>query len=458
MKKVALSLAGVLAAAAFAPEASAVPAFARQTGMACTACHAQHFPVLNGFGRAFKAAGFTMMGAQEKVEGEHMSLPGVLNSAVLMKARYQKTSGTDAPAAPNTILNTTNDGQWQIPDELSLFIGGRVADSDMIKVGMMMENNMVGGPVGGIIAGLRVPIVVDLGAAKLSVIPYITDALGAFYGYTESSTGVTRGIRWAEHRKEISAHQYTGIGAGTASGVALVAHTDMGYINVSRWSPDFAYVPGATGAAMSSTAVHIAVTPTVADWAMVIGADFITGTSYTGGGTTEHTTKGTGFSAQAHGELAGMETGLYASYAVAPKSEAGVAANIYNGSTVGDAKAFAVGADVTVIPHTLTIGVAYRNGTKPGSNATAASGGVTTFAMDPATGAAVPTTSPVVAAKAAGVDKSDNAITITAVYDLFQNVALHANYSMYSGDAYANASAVGANGKSLFTGMLEAAW
>jgi len=73
MKKVALSLAGVLAAATFAPEASAVPAFARQTGMACSACHAQHFPILNGFGRAFKAAGFTMMGAQEKIEGDNIS-------------------------------------------------------------------------------------------------------------------------------------------------------------------------------------------------------------------------------------------------------------------------------------------------------------------------------------------------------------------------------------------------
>jgi hypothetical protein len=64
MKKVALTLASVMAAAAFAPEASAIPAFARQTGMACSACHQQHYPVLNGFGQAFKSAGYSMMGSQ----------------------------------------------------------------------------------------------------------------------------------------------------------------------------------------------------------------------------------------------------------------------------------------------------------------------------------------------------------------------------------------------------------
>ena len=80
----------------FAPEASAVPVFARQTGMACSACHFQHFPLLNGFGRAFKSAGFTMMGAQEKVEGEHLSIPAMLNFGVLTTTGYDIVSGSTA--------------------------------------------------------------------------------------------------------------------------------------------------------------------------------------------------------------------------------------------------------------------------------------------------------------------------------------------------------------------------
>ena len=84
MKKVVLSLAGVLAAVAFAPEASALPVFARQTGMACSACHFNHAPLLNGFGRAFKSAGYSMMGAQGKVEGENLSIPDRVNMAILL--------------------------------------------------------------------------------------------------------------------------------------------------------------------------------------------------------------------------------------------------------------------------------------------------------------------------------------------------------------------------------------
>src|SRR5579872_7433927 len=39
--------------------AQAVPSYARQTGLACEACHTV-FPQLTPFGRAFKASGYTM--------------------------------------------------------------------------------------------------------------------------------------------------------------------------------------------------------------------------------------------------------------------------------------------------------------------------------------------------------------------------------------------------------------
>jgi len=417
MKKVALSLASVLAAATFAQEASAVPAFARQTGMACNACHAQHFPILNGFGRAFKAAGFTMMGAQEKVEGEHMSLPATLNFGILLKARYQKTDGANKDATDTNGAkvsgSSTSSGQWQIPDEYSMFWGGRVADTGMLKIGSMTEFDAAGGGT----LGLRVPVVVDLDTVKLSVIPYATDALGPFYGYSESSSGVTRGIRWAEHRKEISAHQYTGMGAGVASGIAFVAHHEMGYINVSRWSENLFYTAGTNGTNMGMNAVTIAVTPTVADWAIVAGVQSLSGEAQVYSNAQDITTdatyqaaadvytntkkSATGFDVQAHGAIAGMETGLYFTNAA-----------LGNGSKM---KATTIGADVTVIPHTLSLGAAYRAGTS-------------------------------------AANLSDNAVTLTAVYDLVQNVALHANYSTYSGDANTGKA------KSLFTGMLEAAW
>jgi len=432
MKKVALTLASVLAAAAFAPEASAIPAFARQTGMACSACHQQHYPVLNGFGQSFKSAGYTMMGSQGQVEGEHLSIPNTLNAAILLKSRYQQSSAKNA-AADAVSGQTTNSGQWQIPDELSFFMGGRIADTGALKIGFMNENNLVGGPVGGIVAGLKVPIVYDLDSVKIMAIPYLTDALGSAYGFDLSSTGMTRGIRWAEHRKEISAMQYTGMMSGAASGIAFAAVSDMGYINVSKWSPNFAYVPDATGIQMSANLVRIAATPTIAGWAMQIGAASLSGTNLTNPWGTaascvgETTTtnictpadpastaaidvKGTAVDFQAFGEVGGKDLSIYATYATVPK------ASHYN-QGANDITAMTVGADYSVIPHTLHLGAAYRGAT---------------------TAAAL----------------SDNAITGMAVYDLTQNVAVHVNHSIFSGEAHTADNTQ----QSMTTFLLELAW
>jgi len=416
MKKIVLSIAGVMAAAAFAPEAAAIPAFARQTGMACSACHQQHYPVLNGFGQAFKAAGYTMMGAQEKVEGEHLSIPSSLNAALLLKARYQKTNGVDPVGTISG--TTTNGGQWQIPDEFSLFFGGRVAEN----IGFMMENNTVGGPLGGIVAGFKMPVVFDMGGAKLSVIPFLTDALGVAYGYDESSTGMVRGIRWMEHRAEISAMQYVGNGAGAASGLAFVGKNDMGYINITKFAPDFAMAAGATSPQLRSTFVRVAATPTVGDWAMHIGGAFTNGSSYTSGGVGGPLvlvdTKATSLDFQAQGQAAGKDLSIYATWAKAPGNAVGALVfNQYN-AAANDRKAWTIGADYSVIPHVLHLGAAYRS-----------------------------------ADNGALINNKDNAFTVAAVYDLTQNVALHLNHSAYSGGARTVAQ-----GNALTTFMLESAF
>lgn len=403
MKKIILSMIGLLAATAFAPQASAIPAFARQTGMACAACHTQHFPVLNSFGRAFKADGFTMMGSQGVVEGDHLSLPDTMNLGVLLKVRYQKTNG----AAPGeTKGTTTNSGQWQFPDEYAFFIGGRVADTGSMKVGTMMEN-AIGGTAAGIAAGLRVPVVIDMNAIKLSVIPFTTDGLGPFYGYSEASSGVVRSIRWAEHRKEISAHQYTGMSSNEATGLAFVAKADMGYINVTKYSPLFA-----SNFAQAATAIHAGVTMPIAGFDTIISVESLSGEVFNG--VTKGKQDATGVSVQAHGELAGMETGIYLQNSTV---KAGTYAN--NAVQGTDKTATTVGVDLTVVPHTLSIGLGMRMATIKGVGGAA--------------------------------DVSDNANTITAVYDLAQNVAAVINHSMYE-------KVQGTNGDSLTTFMLEAAW
>lgn len=428
MKKIVLSLAGVLAATAFAPEAAAVPAFARQTGMACTACHAQHFPILNSFGRAFKASGYTMMGAQGKVEGDHLSIPDTLNASFIIKVRYQddNTAGPVAGTTPATAKGrqTVGGGQWQFPDEFALLIGGRVSET----IGFIFEGNLMGGQLA---AGLRVPITFDMGGAKLSVVPFTTDAMSAQMGYELSSGGVYRANRWSEHRRETSAIQYNadrGGDAGAATGVALVAQNDMGYINLTKWNASVLAGPGSipgVGGDWDSNYVRIAATPTVGDWAMLVGAGVASGSSYSNAAVAVVDTRQTFFDFQAQGEVGGKELGVYLQHAKAPAGR-GVQ-NAYNGSicVVGtlcnpDRKATTIGADYSVIPHVLSLGLAYRGADTGGAAAT----------------------------------NGDDAWTVTAVYDLYQNVALHLNYSSYSGSSR---NAIGAQ-KDLVTGMLEAAW
>ena len=452
MKKIVLSLASVLAATAFAPEAMAVPAFSRQTGMACNACHFQHFPVLSSFGRAFKASGYTMMGAQGKVEGEHLSIPDTLNMSMLTKLRYQKTSGTDAAGAISGV-SSKNDGQWQFPDEFVFLVGGRVAEN----VGVMMElglgggwNTNAGSTGGGMLGIFKMPFVWDMGGAKLGITPFITDTQGVFTGYDMSSGGQVRAARWMEDRGASSSQNFTGIGAGAATGIAFSANSDMGYIAWSRVSPNHAATetnqvaaiapataPAGLGAQEFKTnVIRIAATPTMANWAMHIGAGFVSGDNYQTAGDVAATAadlkqvKGHTFDFQAQGQLGGKDTSFYFNYAKTPGTAAGARVNYYN-TKATDKKAWIIAGDYSVIPHVLSIGGGYRNANDGGN---------------------------------IGQADKNNAVFVTAVYDLYQNVALHLNHTMQSGNAYntggtkAGNMAVGGAGKNVTTLMLEAAW
>lgn len=439
MKKISFALTAILATAVFVPQASALPAFARQTGMECGACHQQHFPVLNSFGRAFKASGYTMMGTQGLVEGEHLSVPVVLNGAILLKLRYQKQKNGDVGIndGKGTVVDGTGNGQWQFGDELSLFFGGRVAEN----IGALFEGNTVSG--GNLMAGLKVPIMFEQGGARLSVIPFTTDTLGVTYGYELSSAGVMRANRWAESRRDISAIQFAivdgngsnGAFVNAASGFAFVAQNDIGYINYTRWTPN--YAPGAGGQSvpsfeMKSNYLRIAATPTIGNWAMVGGIGIMSGTSELAGAGTQFVansglvkTDARFADLQAHGEAGGKPLGIYLTYAKAPVAGGTCAGgtatsgcNAYNDGAFAKSAA-TIGADFSVIPNTLHLGANYRAGTL-------------------------------------NTNLKDNSIMVQAIYDLAKNVALHAMYATRSGSSYEQATPK--RGKNEYLFMLEAAW
>lgn len=449
MKKIIFSLSGMMMiSVAYVPEASAIPSFARQTGMTCQSCHAQHAPILNGFGQSFKAAGYPLMGSQGKVEGSRLSIPNTLNASMRIKARFQKSNGSNTDAIPG---DSTNTGQWQVPEEFSLFFGGRIAEN----VGFFFEGNTAAAKL---VSGFRLPAAVNVKNIKLSASPYMTDVLGASYGFEQASTGAVRNIRWAEHRKEISAQQYVGTD-GAATGIAFVAQSDLGFINFSRWAPAFMARSGAAQT-LRSNYLRVAATPTVSiaksDWSMHIGGQYWGGSNFAPNLQTPSSlvpvdTRATALDFQAFGQVGGKDLSIYATWA---KSPAGTQAqpnilnvgnNTANGNNpvgpadpnlyrVNERKALTIGAEYSLVQNMLHLGAAYRH---------ANSGGAANIP-------GVPPVLPIV-----GDNPTDNAITLTFVYNISQNSEIHLNHSFYSGTLYSTPQP---NGNKLTTLMLEASW
>ena len=127
-----LALAATAAAATLlAPAAQAVPSFARQTGMACAACHTV-FPELTHFGRVFKANGYVLdnlrqVRAVNSNRQQLLSLSQLPTFSIMTQVSYTTLNkrlpdGTN-PAAPGLAQN----GTAGFPQQLSLFYAGRIA-------------------------------------------------------------------------------------------------------------------------------------------------------------------------------------------------------------------------------------------------------------------------------------------------------------------------------------------
>ncbi len=423
MKKIILFLAGIMAALIFASEVSALPLFARQTGMACSGCHYQHFPMLNGFGRAFKSGGYTMMSTQGKVEGEGLTIPNTLNMAVLTTAGYEKTN----QAAGTTPQHTTGDGAFYVPGtggELSLFFGGRVSDN----AGFLGELG-TGGP-----AAAATTATAALSSAKLLVlfevpakmaegtragfVPFTTDTQGASYGFELLNTGAnalhqmsnTPGLNGA-HRAVLSAQQYIGT-AGSATGVAFVANNATAFINLSKYNQTG--IAHGTLASPGSTYVRVAGMFDLAGWDAGAGIQVWSGNSAIALATAPSyvyaDTKASAIDGQMQGTLGGKPVGFYVSYARAPAGTvntynmdpAGVVAGSTSGAATKSALNFSF--EVGVVPEKATLGAAYRSG-KSG----------------------------IAIAGVAG-NASDNAIMLVATYKLAQNMIASFSYTNARGD------------------------
>lgn len=359
-----------------APDAEAVTAFARQTGLACSTCHFQHFPSLNAFGRLFKSGGYTMVGGQSMIEGDMLSLPSTLNASVILKVRYQKSNGDSATGA--------NMGELQFPDEASIFLGGRVGE----KIGFLLEGQ-IKDETAPFFASFKMPFVHDISGSKFSIIPFSTDSLGAAFGFELLNTGAVRNVRVMEHRKELSAQQFAGTD-GAAEGIAFVLANNMGFVNASFWTPN----SGTVAVNGFSHYLRAVATPALGNLDVGAGIQYWGGTSSTDAG--DKDTKALAIDGQVQGNVGSMPLGVYVTYAKADKS--GAIPNQFNSSTTDDTSAFSIAGEIGIIPDKVSLTAAYRVGDKDGD--------------------------------------SDNGLLIGALYQAGQNLQLQFNHTLYSGDAY----------------------
>src|SRR5437667_8629206 len=97
------------------------PTYARQTGLACSACHT-HFPELTATGRAFKLNGYVFR-RSESLEGKtpegQQSL--LLNLVAPVSLMVQTSYTSTKKAQPGT-----QNGTVVFPDQLSIFTGGEI--------------------------------------------------------------------------------------------------------------------------------------------------------------------------------------------------------------------------------------------------------------------------------------------------------------------------------------------
>lgn len=114
-----------------APAAQAVPSFARQTGMACAACHTV-FPELTHFGRVFKANGYVLDNLKQvrAVSGDRqqlLSLSQLPTFSIMTQVSYTTLNKRLPDATSAAAPGLTQNGTAGFPQQLSLFYAGRIA-------------------------------------------------------------------------------------------------------------------------------------------------------------------------------------------------------------------------------------------------------------------------------------------------------------------------------------------
>jgi len=111
--------------------AVAVPSFARQTGMACEACHTV-FPELTHFGRVFKASGYVLDNVKQvrdvdSKKAQLLELAQTPPLSIMLQISYTQLKTALPDLANVNVPGEAQNGTAGFPQQLSLFYAGKIA-------------------------------------------------------------------------------------------------------------------------------------------------------------------------------------------------------------------------------------------------------------------------------------------------------------------------------------------
>jgi hypothetical protein len=126
-----VSVAVFVVVLAAASSALAVPAFARQTGLACSSCHTI-YPELTPFGRQFKANGYTMTMTKQVTSVNaaenrtFLEFPAYVPLGMQIQSTFTHTQAAQPSAGTGNAPSAKNN-DVVLPDQWSFFYAGKVA-------------------------------------------------------------------------------------------------------------------------------------------------------------------------------------------------------------------------------------------------------------------------------------------------------------------------------------------
>ena len=125
----------------------ATPGFARQTGLACEACHTV-FPELTPFGRLFKLNGYVFSNVRQLQDiNVNRESTLALSEAAPLSVQLQGSNTTLAKRIPDTAVNDASQkNDTQFPQALSLFYTGKISDNlgAFLQLTWTPDNDSVG--------------------------------------------------------------------------------------------------------------------------------------------------------------------------------------------------------------------------------------------------------------------------------------------------------------------------